>query len=218
MYPNNIYTTACMVQIATQVVFPQRLANWWSYNICLCIQINCQVSTVHQITKQWIVHNKGGCGRGITRHIVYLHLLHLLLLCLTLLLVLRYICSGFVPTSICDISSLTAFDFHGNDQIACYADCLSNVPSMNAGNVAMCSSYQDVAVCGLVAATDIASKSQYDAWSCNASGFPSSSPCDTTTAVWTGITCVDGMIVELAIAHVGIAGDVCISSPSYARQ
>ena len=65
----------------------------------------------------------------------------------------------------------------------------------------MCPSFQDKAICGFIAATDIASKSGYDEWSCDADGYTLTDPCS-----WTDLTCTGGYVSDIDIFNVQIGG------------
>ena len=90
------------------------------------------------------------------------------------------------------MSTLSVLLFQDNDELTCYPTCLSTVTELEAGSVSgVCPSLQDDAICGLIAATDISTKSTYDMWSCNSTGFPSTDPCGLVGggSVWGGLAC-----------------------------
>ena len=62
---------------------------------------------------------------------------------------------------------------------------------------------QEIGVCGIVAATDIASKSGYNEWSCTSGGIPLTDPC---TGPWTGVTCASGVVDNVNLNMKGLSG------------
>ena len=62
---------------------------------------------------------------------------------------------------------------------------------------------QDIGICGFIGATDIASKSGFNEWACDTSGFTTTDPC---TAGWTGVTCASGVVDYLSLYNKGISG------------
>ncbi len=122
---------------------------------------------------------------------------------------------GTVPASLCGIEN---FNYDGlylyESGLSCYADCLSSLMEMVHfnidGNAQRCSYYQDSALCGFVAATNI--DTVYEEWSCDANWKTTTDPCgDGEIGSWRGIECVDGLISSLVLSSVPIHGTLCIS-------
>jgi hypothetical protein len=96
------------------------------------------------------------------------------------------------------------YSFVGNAELSCYPGCLAewvqhNVVSVDAGVGECAVSGQDIALCGLVAATNI--QSVYPEWECTTSGFTVSDPCDPNN-MWRGIdSCNGGQIEYLDISN-----------------
>ena len=67
----------------------------------------------------------------------------------------------------------------------------------------MCHHTWDSGICGIIAATDIASKSGYDEWACDTSGYTLTDPC---AGPWTGITCTAGAVDKVDLNSKGISG------------
>ena len=59
------------------------------------------------------------------------------------------------------------------------------------------------AVCGLMAATNIHSITNFSAWSCTTAGAAATNPC---SPVWFGLGCSGGNIVSINIASLPISG------------
>ena len=112
--------------------------------------------------------------------------------------------------------------FTDND-LSCYASCLSDINDLQVDlSVFQCSehptsqptsqptvfvSFQDIALCGFIAATDISTMDGKSVWSCTSNGVTSSDPCD-SGSVWSGLTC-DGMdISEISLGAIGLQGTV----------
>ena len=71
--------------------------------------------------------------------------------------------------------------------------------------IGVCPSYQDDAICGIVAATNIQSRPDKAMWSCTVDGLPSTDPC--SSPVWSGVYCsYDGSIVQLQSFEFGLTG------------
>jgi hypothetical protein len=67
----------------------------------------------------------------------------------------------------------------------------------------------DQAICGFIAATNIASKSGYSLWSCNTLGRPITAACGSPT--WPGVTCVGGVsgnVTSVALTGLSISGTI----------
>ena len=109
---------------------------------------------------------------------------------------------GTVPSELCDIGTLTFFQFNNNAGITCYADCLSSVTTLQTSGI-VCPPDQDIGICGIIAATDIASITNYDEWACDTSGFTTTDPC---AGPWTGVTCASGVVDKVDLNNKGISG------------
>ena len=107
-----------------------------------------------------------------------------------------------MPSELCDIDVLGQFAFHSNAGITCYADCLSSVTGLSTSGI-VCPSAQDIGICGIIGATDIASIANYDEWACDTSGFTTTDPC---TGPWTGVTCTAGVVDNMNLGIKGISG------------
>ena len=107
-----------------------------------------------------------------------------------------------MPSELCDIGTLTYFVFQNNAGITCYADCLSSVTTLQTSGTVCPPSAQDIGICGIIAATDIASIANYDEWACGTSGFTTTDPC---AGPWTGVTCASGVVDQISLT-VGLAG------------
>ena len=141
--------------------------------------------------------------------------------------------SGIVPTELCSIDNLLSLSFGNNAAISCYADCL-NASTLDAGSISSCDdvslptsmpsslptsvptnfpsvavgSQIDEAICGFIAATNIASMSRYEDWVCDELSVPLTDPCDT---IWTGITCSnDNNVTDFSISGSGLTGNVIL--------
>ena len=107
-----------------------------------------------------------------------------------------------MPSELCDIGTLTNFQFNSNAGITCYAGCLSSVTTLTTSGT-VCPSAQNIGICGIIAATDIASKSGYNEWACDTSGYTSTDPC---AGPWTGVTCTSGVVDYVDLHDKGISG------------
>ena len=65
--------------------------------------------------------------------------------------------------------------------------------------------YQEAALCGFIAATNIESISGYEEWSCTTSGIPSTDSCAATA--WSGVTCDSGLVIDIGLNGFGLAGN-----------
>ena len=63
--------------------------------------------------------------------------------------------------------------------------------------------FQDIGICGIIAATDIANITNYDEWACDTSGFTTTDPCG---GPWTGVTCASGVVDYVNLENIGISG------------
>ena len=65
-------------------------------------------------------------------------------------------------------------------------------------------SFQNDAICGIIAATNIESISSKTMWFCTSDGLASTDPC--FYPVWSGVSCNGGSIVQLEFNNVGLTG------------
>ena len=65
------------------------------------------------------------------------------------------------------------------------------------------------AICGLIAATNIQSKTGYSQWSCTTSGITSTDPC---SSPWPGLICSNSNIVSINVNNTAIAGNYCCNA------
>ena len=136
---------------------------------------------------------------------------------------------GSIPLQICELSALTNFDATsaGNPGLTCSPECLTTVSTRYLPDV-LCTtlptaqptvvpstatpsttpsavptviplSGMDIALCGIIAATNVASVGSYTDWSCETDGHLSSDPC---TAPWGGVTCTSGVISHLVLMNI----------------
>ena len=118
-----------------------------------------------------------------------------------------FFCIGSVPSSLCDIGTLTALfitDFASNPLLTRSPMCLTTVIERK-----IPPNYQEAGICGFIAATNIANISNYDEWSCTSDGITSTDPC---SPAWTGIGCSAGFIVDLGFYQTGFTGMFISSS------
>ena len=65
---------------------------------------------------------------------------------------------------------------------------------------------QDNALCGLIAATNIATKFEYDEWTCTTDGLTSTNPCEILN-LWNGISsCTNGYAGTVVLQSAGLIG------------
>ena len=65
------------------------------------------------------------------------------------------------------------------------------------------STSQDDALCGLIAASDIASQSGYSMWQCTTDGLTSTDPC---TEDWEDTDCDGGFVDEITLSNAKFSG------------
>ena len=124
---------------------------------------------------------------------IVLSVLMIWVLCFTIWAL--YCIVGTVPSTLCDITGLTKLHitiYGTNPLLTCAPLCLTTVTtrSLPSTVVETCPSAEDDGLCGFIAATNIASISNYDEWSCTTDGVTSTDPC-AGGSVWTGIECVN---------------------------
>ena len=119
--------------------------------------------------------------------------------------------TGYVPSSLCNISTLNNLLVTHSDTnplITCAPLCLTTVNSraLPATVLDSCPSFQDNALCGFIASTDIESKTSYTEWSCNSIGKTNTDPCDPFSSTWTGVTCRGNFIVSISMYNSYLIG------------
>ena len=120
-----------------------------------------------------------------------------------------------VAFSLCDIGTLTWLHFTdsaSNPLLTCAPLCLTTVTS-RALPSAICPTPQDYAMCGFIAATNIANFSTHSMWSCTSDGLTSTNPCLST--IWSGVTCSGMAITTLDVEGIGLTGMVAYLSMMY---
>lgn len=108
-----------------------------------------------------------------------------------------YIIIGSLPTSLCMNSVLHDMDIDDNTGLSCASLCLSTV-TITSTNLPYCRTNQEIAICSIVAAANV----NTIGWGCNSFGFPIGSVCSS----FTGVTCVDDVVVSIVITGYGIIG------------
>ena len=66
----------------------------------------------------------------------------------------------------------------------------------------ICHSFQDSAICGFIAATNV--ESMYSDWSCNVTGLTFTDPCMIPN--WPGVSCTDGYVGHMGVGATQLAG------------
>ena len=116
---------------------------------------------------------------------------------------------GHVPSSLCDIPVLSNLQITNNDSnpfIRCAPSCLTTVTNSVLPSTVLdaCPSFQDDALCGLIAATNIESLTNYNEWSCDTDGFTITDPC--AIIVWDGVICNDGYVSSVNLESITLSG------------
>ena len=113
------------------------------------------------------------------------------------MLIIVYV--GAIPNEICNSSSLQVLNIDGNPDVTCYPRCLSVISNLTVDGSAIpksvCPDFQDVALCGLIAATTIGV--QYGEWSCTTDGLTTSDPCY-AYSTWRLVGCAKGYVVSIS--------------------
>ena len=106
---------------------------------------------------------------------------------------------GAIPNEICNSLSLQVLNMGVNPGLTCYPSCLSLLGNLTVdGTVhpkSICPNFQDVALCGIIAATTIGA--QYGEWSCTTDGLTTSDPCD-VYSTWRLVTCAEGYVNSIS--------------------
>ena len=109
--------------------------------------------------------------------------------------------TGTIPSSLCDIGTLTFLhitDSASNPLLTRSPMCLTTVTDR-----IIPPNYQESAICGFIAATNIESISTHTMWSCNANGVTSTDPC---SPGWSGISCSGSAVDNLGLGNIGLTG------------
>jgi hypothetical protein len=108
--------------------------------------------------------------------------------------------TGALPNTLCAVITLDSLEAQDNDRLTCYPSCLNNISTTNFGNAVPDGCPSDVAnaLCGLVAATNIATafNGTHSMWACDSGGEPESNVC-----VWEGVSCSGANVVQLYLNH-----------------
>ena len=118
---------------------------------------------------------------------------------------------GTVPDSFCSLTMLSVLSFtfaSSNPLLSCAPSCLSTIATSYFPPVvaAVCPNGQNNAICGFIAATNIASLPGYNEWACNSNGFTSTDPCQ-AGSWWDGLDCSAGLVDEINIYNEGLTGN-----------
>ena len=112
-------------------------------------------------------------------------------------------CVGAIPSTLCSLTSLNYLKFASVD-ITCYPSCLSSVANLETGDVPLCPTEQEVALCSIVSATNIFEHFAVfggSMWSCDAVGVPIGDP-----YIWSGLSHDDGAVVAVDFESLSLAG------------
>jgi hypothetical protein len=117
---------------------------------------------------------------------------------------------GSIPNSFCSITALTALNISAQaaGALKCYPLCLTTATVTSGGAAASCPVNMEKGICGIVAATNIASLSNYSKWSCNNAGYISSAVCVSGSAQWPGVGCSGTDVVDLTLDALGLSGSL----------
>ena len=114
---------------------------------------------------------------------------------------------GGISSEICKLRGLSTLNVENNPDLHCYPSCLNamtikmTTDSSIVSN-SICATYQDIALCGLIAATSIGQS--YSSWSCTTDGRTRSNPCDPLRGAWSGLSCSNGQVTSISIS--GLSG------------
>ena len=75
----------------------------------------------------------------------------------------------------------------------------------------ICASYQDMALCGVIAATNIGQS--YSSWSCTTDGRTRTNPCDPNRGSWSSLSCANGVVTYISMSY--LSGEKGISVVVY---
>ena len=110
---------------------------------------------------------------------------------------------GTVPSQLCSLTSLSYLDVTsmGAMSVTCAMWCISTVTTKYIPS--LCApTFQDVSICGLIGALNIASKTGYSMWTCSALGY-ANNPC---TAPWSGLACSSGFVNSITLNSLSLKG------------
>lgn len=107
---------------------------------------------------------------------------------------------GSIPTSWCSALDVLHVD---NNPWLCYesGSCYESIGTYSAINVSACATEQDLALCGFVAATDVASVA--NDWVCTAIGIATG----VCGSGFTGVACNSGVVESISLVSLGITGE-----------
>jgi len=112
--------------------------------------------------------------------------------------------TGDVPESLCDVP-LTQLNLDGmSGTLGCYAKCLTEVPGTDFSALSRCQDAQDVAICGFIHASNIATRPGYEMWQCTNSDLTSTDPCSATR--WEGIDCTGNDVSTFQLFNLSLVG------------
>ena len=112
-----------------------------------------------------------------------------------------YVHIGALPNSICLLSSLQYFYTSSNPGILCAPLCVSSVTSRTVPT-AVCVYPQDIAICGLLAATNLQS---VIGLSCSVTGYTTTTPC--LSPVLSEFSCIGMDLVHLELGSKTLIGN-----------
>ena len=69
-----------------------------------------------------------------------------------------------------------------------------------------CSTGQDNALCGFIAATNVESLVNYSMWSCDSGGVTVTDPC-AAGSEWLGIGCTEGFVSVIVLHNIALTGE-----------
>ena len=114
-----------------------------------------------------------------------------------------------IPNSMCNIGGLSDFEAtisSTNPGLTCAPLCMSSIP-IKYIPATTCPSNQEIGMCGLIAATNIANIVGHSTWSCTTLGSTVSNPC---SPVWSGLSCNGSAIISIALGGIGVIGMVVV--------
>ena len=119
-----------------------------------------------------------------------------------------YVELGTIPSTLCNspvLIDLELTNSGSNAGLICTPACLSTVTTIVAPSSA-CPSSRDVALCSLIAATNVQSITSYSNWNCTTLGTTYTNPC--TTPIWTGLTCSGSNVLIITLSALGLIGTI----------
>ena len=104
----------------------------------------------------------------------------------------------------CSLSVLNYLDVTsaGAMSVTCAMWCITTVTTRYIPS--LCApTFQDVSICGMIAATNVASKTGYSMWTCNVLGYAATNLC---SAPWAGIACSSGFVSSITLNSLSLKG------------